>query len=130
MERDGVADGNDSNPLTPVIKEPNDTHEIRQAVFSVLFATCESRDAVVVVDKGDFAKQEYYGFAGAVLRSAQIRDGFVNIVELSLKVESPTSASATISDWEGPEAASTHKAKLKKVNGKWVVVGFMLTRIS
>ncbi|HUT28884.1 MAG TPA: HEAT repeat domain-containing protein [Sedimentisphaerales bacterium] len=127
---DGVADGNDSNPLTPVIKEPNDTHEIRQAVFSVLFATCESRDAVVVVDKGDFARQEYHGFAGTVLRSMQKRDGFVNIMDLTVNLESPTSASATISDWEGSEAASTHKAKLKKVNGKWVVVEFTLTRIS
>jgi hypothetical protein len=127
---DGVADGNDSNPLTPAVAEPNELQQIRQAVFSVLFATCASRDAIVVVDRGDFAKQEYYGFAGTVLRSEQKRAGFVNIVELSLKLESPTFASATISDWEGSEAASTHKAKLKKVNGKWVVVEFVLTRIS
>ncbi|MHC4335403.1 MAG: HEAT repeat domain-containing protein [Planctomycetota bacterium] len=119
-DKDGIADGNDSNPLTPRHEDSNDAVEMRQAVFSVLFATCGSRDAIVVVDKGDSPKQEYYGFAGAVLR----------LVELSLKLESPTSATARISDWEGSEAASTHKAKLKKVNGKWVVVEFMLTRIS
>jgi hypothetical protein len=127
---DGTADGNDSNPLTPPIKEPNDTHEIRQAVFSVLFATCESRDAVVVVDKGDFAKQEYHGFAGPVLRSAQKRDGFVNIMDLTVNLESPTSANASISDWEGSLAASGHEAKLRKIRGKWVVVQFAMTWIS
>lgn len=127
---DGTADGNDSNPLTPAVTEPNDLQQIRQAVFSVLFATCESRDAVVVVDKGDFAKQEYYGFAGAVLRCPQTRDGFVNVTGLTIKLESPTSATASISDWEGSEAASGHEAKLRKIRGKWVVVQFAITWIS
>jgi hypothetical protein len=127
---DGVTDGNDSNPLTPAVTEPNELQQIRQAVFSVLFATCESRDAVVVVDKGDFAKQEYHGFAGAVLRSAQKRAGFVNIMYLAVNLESPASATANICDWEGAEARSVHQAKLKKINGKWVVVEFMLTIIS
>ncbi len=129
-DKDGVPDGNDSNPLTPRHEDSNDIVEIRQAVFSVLFATSNSRDAIVIVDKGDFAKQEYSGFAGPVLRCPQKRDGFVNVMDLTIDLESPTSATARISDWEGSEAASTHKAKLKKVNGKWVVVEFMLTRIS
>jgi hypothetical protein len=129
-DRDGIADGNDSNPLTPRHEDSNDVVQIRQAVFSVLFATCSSRDAVVVLERGDFAKQEYYGFAGAVLRSAQKRKGFVNIMCLTVNLESTTSANASISDWEGPEARSVHEAKLKKIDGKWVVVEFMLTIIS
>jgi hypothetical protein len=127
---DGTANGNDSNPLTAAVTEPNDLQQIRQAVFSVLFATCDSRDALVVVDKGDFAKQEYRGFAGPVLRSAQKRPGFVNIMYLTVNLESPDSATANISDWEGAEARSVHQAKLKKISGKWVVVHFMLTLIS
>jgi hypothetical protein len=129
-DKDGIVDGNDSNPLTPRHEDSNDIVEIRQAVFSVLFATCESRDAIVVVDGGGFAKQEYYGFAGTVLRSAQKRKGFVNIMYLTVNLESTTSANASISDWEGPEARSVHEAKLKKIDGKWVVVEFMLTIIS
>jgi hypothetical protein len=129
-DKDGIADGNDSNPLTPRHEDSNDAVEIRQAVFSILFATSSSRDAIVIVDTGDFAKQEYYGYAGVVLRSSQIRKGFTNITGLAIKLESPTNATATISDWEGTLAASVHEAKLKKFNGKWLVVEFMLTLIS
>jgi hypothetical protein len=43
---------------------------------------------------------------------------------------STTTATATISDWEGNLAASGHQAKLKKLHGKWVVVEFKMTWIS
>jgi hypothetical protein len=142
---DGTPDGQDSNPLTPKHKGQGDLGEIRQAVFSVLFATSGSQDALVIVEgarpKGaddakaglpgeHFASQEYYGHAGLVLRSPQIRRGFVNVTGLSVKIESPTTATATINDWEGGLAASGHRATLKKLHGKWVVVAFHMTGIS
>jgi len=129
-DKDSLPDGKDSNPLTPKHSDANDVMEIRQAVFSALCATGNSQDAVVIVDRGDFAKQEYYGYGGAVLRSPQTRNGFINITGIRVKIESPTTATAIISDWEGNLAASVHEAKLKKINGKWVVVEFKMTLIA
>jgi len=144
-DADGVPDGQDPNPLTPRHKGGDDLTEIRQAVFSVLFATSGSQDAIVIVEearprgaddrdaglpKEHFASQEYYGHAGPVLRSPRIREGFVNVTGLSVKIESPTTATATIKDWEGSLAASGHQATLKKLHGKWVVVAFHMTWIS
>lgn len=127
---DGVPDGKDSNPLTPKHKETNDTMEIRQAVFSALFATTSSRNAIVVVDRDEFAKQEYYGFSGTVLRAPKSRDGFVNLTSIDIRYQSDDAATVNISDWEGSLAASGHEAKLKKIHGKWVVVEFRMTEIS
>jgi hypothetical protein len=129
-DRDGLPDGRDSNPLTPKHNDTNDVTQIRQAVFSALCATSNSRNAVVIVDRDDFAKQEYYGYAGVVLRSPEIRHGFVNITGIKVNLKSHDTATATISDWEGNLAASGHLAKLKKLHGKWVVVEFEMTWIS
>jgi hypothetical protein len=131
-DQDGVPDGSDSNPLTPKHKKSDDITEIRQAVFSAFFATSDCRDAILIVDNGDFAKQEYYGYGGFVLRGPKIREGlvFVNVTEFIVKIDSPTTATAHICDWEGNMAASVHEARLKKINGKWVVVKFMLVEIS
>jgi hypothetical protein len=132
-DNDGVPDGSDSNPLTAKHKETDDVTEIRQAVFSVLFATADCRDAIYIVDnayKGDYAKQEYYGYGGFVLRcSPKSRQGFVNVTEIGVNIESPTTANAYIGDYEGNLAGGTHVAKLKKINGKWVVVEFALVEI-
>ena len=127
---DGIADGKDTNPLTPKQRDVNDTTEIRQAVFSVLFATTSSRNAVVVVGRDEFAKQEYYCFSGAVLRASESRRGFVNLTSIDIRYQSENAATVWISDWEGEEAASIHEAKLKKINGKWVVVEFVMIMIS
>lgn len=129
-DEDGLFDGKDSNPLTPKHKQTDDITEIRQAVFSVLFATSNSQNTIVIVERDEFAKQEYYGFGGVVLRAPKSRDGFVNVTSINIKYQSNDAATATIRDWEASEAASVHEAKLKKINGKWVVVEFRLTRIS
>jgi hypothetical protein len=129
-DNDGLPDGRDCNPLTPKHNDTNDVTEIRQAVFSVFCATSNSRDTIVIVDRADFAKQEYYGYGGIVLRSPEIRPGFVNITGIKVNLKSPDTATATISDWEGNLAASGHLAKLKKLHGKWVVVEFKMTWIS
>jgi hypothetical protein len=129
-DRDGLPDGRDCNPLTPKHNDTNDVTQIRQAVFSALCATSNSRNAIVIVDRDDFAKQEYYGYAGVVLRSPQSRDGFVNITSIKVNFISTTTVTATINDWEGNLAASGHLAKLKRLHGKWVVVEFKMTWIS
>lgn len=127
---DGVLDGEDGNPLTPKHKLTNDIAEIRQAVFAILFATCNSQDIVCVVEKGEFANQEYYGYGGFVLKSAEVTPGAVNITELTVQIDSPTAATATITDWEGNLAASERKIQLKKIHGKWVVVDFRMMGIA
>lgn len=126
-DKDGLPDGKDSNPLTPRHSDSNDITEIRQVVFSFLFATSNSQDALVIVGGADFAKQEYYGFGDFVLRSPEIRRGFVNITGIKVKLKSPDAATAYIGDYEGSLAASGHVAKLKKLHGKWVVVEFEMT---
>lgn len=129
-DEDGILDGNDSNPLTPPVKEPNDSHYIRQAVFSILLATSSNRGPIFIVKKGDFAEQEYYGCAGVILPANKAESGRINITAIDVKITSPTTAIAGISDYEGNLAASGHRAKLKKVKGKWVVIEFALTIIS
>ena len=129
-DRDGLPDGKDSNPLTTKHNDTNDVIQIRQAVFSTFCATSNSRDTIVIVDRDDFAKQEYYGYAGIVLRSPRSRDGFVNITGIKVDLKSPDTATATINDWEGNLAASGHLVKLKKLHGKWIVVEFKMDWIS
>ena len=126
-DRDGLPDGKDSNPLTPKHSKTYDMTEIRQAVFSVLFATSNSQGAIVIVERGDFAKQEYYGFGGVVLRAAKVRNGFVNIHILEAEIESPTAATAIIGNHGGNMGGGRNEAKLRKINGKWVVIEFKMT---
>jgi hypothetical protein len=149
---DGINDGADGNPMTPKAGMNDDAAQIRQAVFTTLFATSNSRDMIVVVenakevgkleiltndveDAGNpeppaFARQEYRGFAGHIVRAPRTREGFVNITKFDVKLDSPTEATVNITDWEGGLAASGHEAKLKKLHGKWVVVKFGMTWIS
>lgn len=129
-DNDGLPDGGDSNPLTPKHNDTNDVTQIRQAVFSALCATSNSRITIVIVDRAGFAKQEYYGYGGFVLRSPEIRRGFVNITGIKVNLISLDTATADITDYEGSLAASGHQAKLKKLHGKWVVVEFKMTWIS
>jgi hypothetical protein len=107
-----------------------DEAEIRQAVFSILFATCDSDYPIYVVPRGEFADQEYRGYQGVVLRSPEIKLGRVNITGIEVEMKSPTSAVADITDYEAGEAASGHRAVLEKVHGRWVVVDFRMTWIS
>ncbi|MHC4084327.1 MAG: hypothetical protein ACYSWZ_07040 [Planctomycetota bacterium] len=129
-DRDGLPDGRDCNPLTPKHNDTNDVNQIRQAVFSALCATSNSRDTIVIVDRADFAKQEYYGYGGIALRSPEIRPGFINITSIQVNFISLDTATAYIRDYEGNLSASVHQAKLKKLHGKWVVVEFKMTGIS
>jgi hypothetical protein len=127
---DDKQDGSDTNPLTPLHKSTDELAEIREAVFTVMFSTTSSLDAIVMLDRDDFATQEYRGYGGVILRSSTIRRGFVHITGLDVEFDSPTTATAAIVDWEDNLAASGHVAHLVKTNGKWVVVRFYLDWIS
>jgi len=127
---DGVDDGRDGSPLTPAGRVSGDEAEIRQAVFSALFATCDSDYPIYVVPRGEFSDQEYRGYQGVILRSPAIKQGRVNITGIDVEMKSPTSAVADITDYEASEAASGHRAVLEKVHGRWVVVDFRMTWIS
>ena len=129
-DSDGIADGKDSNPLTPKHKETNDTTEIRQAVFSALFATTNSRNMINIVGRDEFAMQEYYGFSGPVIKVSESKTGMVNLTSIDIKYQSKDEATVTMSDYEASQAASGHEVKLKKIHGKWVVVEFGMTWIS
>lgn len=132
---DGTPDDKDPCPLTAKRKKADDdVAQIRQAAFAALFATCGSRDAVVIVPGGGrnakFADQEYRGYAGPVLKSPKIRRGFVNLTGLDVVLTSKTTAVVRIRDYEGNLASSTHKAHLRKLHGRWTVVSLRLTMIS
>jgi len=123
-DADGIPDGKDSNPLTPKHKEINDTTELRQAVFSLTFATSNSQSIVRVIDRGEFAKQEYYGYAGALIRVQKSIQGFVNLTSIDIRSQSEDSATVWINDYVGSLSARGQEVILKKINGKWVVIGF------
>ena len=134
-DHDGVPDGKDANPLTTKHDAASDEIEIRQAVFSMQFATGNSQDAIVIVTKPwgkpkakdlPHASQEYRGFSGIVLRAPQVRKGFVNVTSMSVKLTSKTTATVRVSDYEGPGAGATYRATVQKVRGKWVVTAFRL----
>lgn len=82
---DGIKDGEDGNPLTPKLKKAlDDEAEIRQALFTALFATCNSMDTLVIVAKDEQARQEYHGYRGFVIASPERRNGFVNITSMKI----------------------------------------------
>lgn len=138
-DADGIPDGKDSNPLTARPNWVSEDMEIRQAAFLALFGTSGTADGVNVAwDAGanrlrrvpDWARQEYYGMSGYVLRSQRIREGWVNITGIKLKRKSPIEALVIIHDWEGAEAASTHEIVVMKLQGVWVPVSVRMTIIS
>ena len=123
-DEDGIDDGKDGNPLTPRSNKTDDASEIRQAVFTVLFATCNSADSIVIVDEGNAAQQEYYGYSGTVIKAAKPNFG-VSIRDITVKLESQDEATVTVR-----ESLAGYKAKLRRMHGKWVIVEFMMTWIS
>ncbi len=129
-DQDGTPDGEDSNPLTPGQAPLDDAAQIRQAVFSIMFATSNCRQAIWVIGDDEWTEQEYLGYMGPVLRAGRVKEGLVNVTDISVELTSPTTATATIQDWEGMLAAGGHVAELVKIHGKWVVTEFQMTWIS
>lgn len=126
---DGVPDGIDSNPRTPK-HEVTDLTEIRQAVFACAYAVVYDQRALWVVERGDFANQEYYGRAGPVLRLREMREGVANLMAIEVKQTGPSAAHALIGEFTGGTAAWECSASLRKREGKWTVVRFDLDSIS
>lgn len=120
---DGTPDGRDGNPLTPR-HCPDDTSEIRQAVFTAVFGVSNSRTSILVVGQGGHAGQEYYGYCGPVLKVPAVRTSFFNFTELSVTRTSATTAEARYADYEANQAASFGQVFLEKKQGRWVVVRF------
>jgi len=140
---DGTPDGKDSNPLTPRPAQVSEDMEIRQAAFLALFGTSSTHDAANIVwDAGanrpaeipEWARQEYYGMGGHVLRSQRIRQGirqaWINITGIDINRKSATEALVTIRDYEGNMAASVHEIVVKKLGRLWVPVSVRMTMIS
>lgn len=119
---DTVPDGRDGNPLTPAGQVSGDEEEIRQAVFTFLFAAAGSEDPIYLVDRGEFARQEYLGHRGLVLPVPELQPGRVNVVEFNVSMESATSAKASIMHGQWAEAISNHTLSLQKLHDHWVVV--------
>jgi hypothetical protein len=128
-DEDGNPDGTDPNPLTMNMVKADELAMIRQAVFTVMFSTTSSQDAIIMFGEGDTIHQEYSGYGGVVLRSPIVRRGFTHI-DIDVKIDSPTTATATVLDWEGELASSTHVAELEKVYETWVIVRYYLRSIS
>ncbi|MGD9497686.1 MAG: hypothetical protein AB7Y46_15400 [Armatimonadota bacterium] len=126
---DGVPDGIDSNPRTPK-HQVTDLTEIRQAVFACAYAVAYDQRALWVVERGDFANQEYYGRAGPVLRLREIREGVANLTGIQVEQTGPSVAHALIGEFTGGTAAWECSASLRKREGKWTVVRFDLDSIS
>jgi hypothetical protein len=136
---DGIPDGNDSNPLTPRPAQVSEDMEIRQAAFLALFGTSSTRNAANIAwgagAKGpaeipEWARQEYYGMGGYVLRSHKIRQGWINITGIDISRKSATEALVSIHDYEGNTAASTHEIVVKRLGRLWVPVSVQMTIIS
>jgi hypothetical protein len=131
---DGEPDRADPCPLTPKPKKTDEVFQIRQAVMTILFATCHNRDVIMLADRREpateFARQQFRGFAGYMIPSPLRRAGMVHVMGLDVKMASPTSATASIHDWEARSAASSHRAELRKIHGRWVVVSFRMTVIA
>lgn len=137
-DKDGLNDGIDANPLTPRSNQASDdAAQIRQAVFSMTFATSNSRDVVILTGpakrdpaRADLRQQEFHGYAGWVIPCDRMRQGWVNLTSIGVKKIDGSTAEAGLNDYEGSAAAAYWTAKLKKLHGKWVVIEYRLAVIS
>ncbi len=123
---DGITDFKDGNPLTARQTSINDEQEIRQALFTYLWATSNASDTVLV----HLQDQEFYGYPGIVLPAGENRKSFATISFNKIEFTSDSEATAHVSDYMGPEAGSWSAAILRKRHGKWVVVKFNMLGIS
>ena len=151
---DGILDGKDGNPHIPRTKEHNTIMDIRQTAFFALFAISNSQYSISIVntnenimqilDEDSIAEQEYYGYGGFVLRYSKIKDCTIkkkikaNIIldryaiKTKLKVDmiSENNAIVTFGNLISPLGGGGGKLILKKIRGKWVVVGIGETWVS
>jgi hypothetical protein len=85
---------------------------------------------LLVLEGTGLERQEFFGYSGWVVPSAERQPGRINLAGMEVTLTSPTTAEATVTDWEGMLAASGHRARLEKKHGRWVLVQFGMAWIS
>jgi hypothetical protein len=122
---DGVPDGKDGNPLTPPLDRTDDTTQIRQAVFSFMYATSDSEDVLVVEQGRPFAKQEYRGYRGIVIPAPRLGQNCATLTRFAVTLDAADAATVEINE-SGLGSGAGWQIGLKKYHGKWVVVDYRL----
>ena len=134
---DGVNDAHDRSPLhAPPAAEREDTEAqiLGQALFAV-FGVVESPWALFALE-GSARPFQAWGLSAPVLFQRHAENdpakGGPGGVFVTWKVvmRSENEAYVEISDWEGPLAAGGQEVVLRRLKGKWVVVGRKTTWIS
>ena len=77
-----------------------------------------------------FARQEYYGYQGPVLRVPAWKEEYLNLVGIDAHLTWPTTATAHITEVEGNVAGSDSESRLRKVHGRWVVIAFKVWAVA
>jgi len=136
---DGVLDGEDVCPnYAPGTADgANEAHEIIQAAFLDTFGMSSSRTALLVEPGSE--RVQLYGYGGAVIYGRARPRLDVNatseiygkvLVRWKVVDRRPDRATVVVEDWEGPLAASGRNVYLRKMRGRWYVIGSEMTWIS
>ncbi len=123
---DGTLDGKDPCPLTPRTGTLDREARIRQAVFTTMFATSNSGEVIYVREGEPAADQEYYGYSGLVLPTAEFRYYHHNM-RISVGLISESEAIAYLGLSQAGLSACSYSVGVEKKHGKWVVVEIVLT---
>jgi hypothetical protein len=74
---------------------------------------------LLVLEGTGLERQQFFGYSGWVVPSAERQPGRNNLTGIEVKMTSPTTAEATVTDWEGMAAASGHQARLERKHGRF-----------
>lgn len=125
---DGVKDGEDPAPLTPKTNVLDDAAQIRQAVFTLCFATTNAR-STLHIGSGKEVIQEYHGYLGTLLNQGAEKESKISVGIFVEEIAGNT-ARVGVSDYEGPLAAASATVTVRKVKGKWVATNFEMGSIA
>jgi hypothetical protein len=119
---DARPDGLDGNPLTR--RTPHDLDaRIRQAAFTLLFATCECHDALLLPRAKPLARQEYDGYVGWVLPTPAARPGWYHVTSMRVRRMGTDEADVCVVGYGGEKVCVTIVQVACK-HGQWVPVGY------
>lgn len=118
---DARPDRLDGCPLT--CRTPRDQEaSIRQAAFTLLFATCDCRDALLVPHAKPFARQEFDGYIGWVLPTPAVRPGWYHVTSMRIRHTAADEAEVCVVGYGAGDARITIVQVACK-HGHWVPVG-------
>lgn len=130
---DGLVDGRDACPdFAPPASKAGDEEEaqIIQRAFLAMYGLTGSRQLLFV--EPETKRVQLWGYAGPILYRANLArfrkkypEGYVIVSWAVKKKKGEDEAVVSLSDYEGPLAASGRDLKLKKVGGEWFVVESM-----